>query len=67
VFAVLYVNKTGVSVERILKFNVMEGHDAEHLTNNVINFVKDIKISVCTVAAKFTTTPATWRVNTEEF
>jgi len=37
VFAVRCVNKTGVPVERFLKFIVMEGYDAEYLTNNVIN------------------------------
>ena len=46
VFAVRYVNKTGVPVERFLKFIVMEGHDAAHLTNNVINILKDLKISI---------------------
>jgi len=40
VFAVRYVNKTGVLVERFLKFILMDGHDAEHLTNNAMNIVK---------------------------
>jgi len=26
----------------------MEGHDAEHLTNNVINILEDLKISINT-------------------
>jgi len=46
VFAARYVNKKGFSVERFLKFIVMEGRDAEHLTNNVINILKDLKISI---------------------
>ena len=46
VFVVRYVNKTKVPVERFLKFIVMEEHDAERLTNNVINILKDLKISI---------------------
>ena len=46
VFAVRYVNKTLVPVERFLKFIVIEGHDAEHLTNNVINILKNLETSI---------------------
>jgi len=46
VLAVRYVNKKGVPVKRFLKFIAMEGHDAEHLTNNVINILKDLKILI---------------------
>jgi len=42
---VRYVNKTRVPVERFLKFIVMDEHDAGHLTNNVINILKDLKTS----------------------
>jgi len=46
VFAVCCVNKIRVVVERFLKFIVMEGHNAEHLTNNAINILKDLKFQL---------------------
>jgi len=38
--------KQGVPVERFMEFIVTEGHDAEHLTNNVISILKQLKISI---------------------